>query len=209
MGSQQPDTSPRVIERAITLKPIPVNPPTPPPTSTPPPASELSIQPVPSPLPTRLPRLTPTTAATPPTQPTVPVLLEVEAGDIRKEQTFEVRVTVGAGTDGPVDTAQVYLEFQPENLQVKSISYGPRMEYQLLSTWNNTLGSVKYAAGTLGPPAEAPFNLFTVAFQSTAQIGSASTQIRFADPTNIHRTKVITRGLDVTGRLIPLNLILR
>lgn len=136
-------------------------------------------------------------------------MLEVEAGDITRGQPFEVRVTIGAGVARPVDTAQVYLGFQPENLQVKSISSGHRMEYPLLSTWDNTLGNVKYAAGTLGPPAKAPFELFTVTLQATEQFRNGSTQIRFADPTDIHRTKVITRGLDVTGRLIPLELILR
>ena len=124
-------------------------------------------------------------------------------------QRFEVRVAIGAGSERPVDTAQVYLEFDPAKLRVESISSGPRMEYLLLSTWDNTLGNVRYAAGTLGPAVETPFTLFTATFQATAQPASAGAQIRFADPTNIHRTKVILRGLDVTGQLKPLQLNLR
>ena len=115
-----------------------------------------------------------------------------------------MRATIGAGTDRPVDTAQVHLVFDPAKLQVESISSGPRLEYLLLSTWDNSLGNVKYAAGTLGPAVETPFTLFTATFRATAQTGSAATQVRFAGPSNVFRTKVIIRGLDVTGQLAPL-----
>ena len=139
----------------------------------------------------------------------MPVLLEMEAGAVARGQQFEVRVTIGAGYGRPVDTAQVYLEFDPTRLQAESISPGRRLEYLLLSTWDNTLGNAQYAAGTLGPAAESPFMLYAVTFRATAEVGSVSTQIRFADRPNIHRTKVISRGLDVTGELTPLEVRLR
>ena len=120
-----------------------------------------------------------------------------------------MRVSIIAGSDGPVDTAQVYLEFDPAKLRVESISSGPPLEYLLLSTWDNTLGSVKCAAGTLGPAVKSPFTLCTVTFHPTAQAGNTSTQVRFADRENIHRTKVISRGLDITGQLLPLEIFIR
>ena len=138
------------------------------PTSSPPSSPKLSVGPSPSPLPARLPRPAPATIATPSPPPTVLVLLELTAGEIRLGRQFEVRATIGAGTDRPVDTAQVHLEFDPAKLQVESLSSGPRLEYLLLSTWDNSLGNVKYAAGTLGPAVETPFTLFKATFSSQA-----------------------------------------
>ena len=145
-------------------------------------------------------------APTPGARPTVGVSLETDVKIVREGQQFEVRVSIKAGSDRPVDTAQVYLEFDPETLQVESIASGPRLEYLLLSTWDNAVGSAKCAAGTLGPPAESPFTLCSVTFRATTQAANNGVQVRFADRPNLHRTKVVSRGRDVTGELLPLEI---
>ena len=117
-----------------------------------------------------------------------------------------MRVSINADGNRPVDTAQVHLEFDPAKLQVESISSGARLEYPLLSNWDNGLGTVKYAAGTLDSPAESPFTLCTVRFRVTTQIGSKNKKIGFADRSNTLRTKVIRQGLNITGQLFPLEI---
>ncbi len=117
-----------------------------------------------------------------------------------------MRVSINAAGIRRVDTAQVYLEFDPAKLQVESISSGVRLEYPLLSNWDNGLGTVLYAAGTLNSPAESPFTLCTVRFRATSQIASERTKIGFADRSITLRTKVIRQGLDITGQLFPLEI---
>ena len=120
-----------------------------------------------------------------------------------------VHVRVHADSDRPVDTAQVYLEFDAASLQVESIFSGPRLEYQLKSEWDNVVGSVGCAAGTLGPAAGNTFALCSVAFRVQVGAARSSIQVGFADPANIHRTKVIHRGLDTTGQLSLLEIKIR
>ena len=136
----------------------------------------------------------------------VPVVLESGADRVEAGQLLTVHVRVHADSDRLVDTAQVYLEFDAARLQVESISAGPRLEYQLQSEWDNTVGSAGCAAGTLGPAAENTFTLCSVTFRVQAGAARSSTQVSFAHPANIHRTKVIHRGLDITGQLSLLDI---
>ncbi len=136
----------------------------------------------------------------------VPVVLESVTGSVEAGQLLIVDVQVHAAGDRPVDTAQAYLEFDAAKLQVESITVGPSLEYQLQSEWDNIVGSAACAAGTLGPAAQSTFTLCSVAFRVLAGATRSSTQVRFFDPANIHRTKVIHRGLDITGQLSLLDL---
>jgi len=131
----------------------------------------------------------------------VPVVLESVTGSVEAGQLLTVLVRVHANSDRPVDTAQVYLEFDIARLRVESISAGPRLEYQLLSEWDNIVGSAGCAAGTLGFYAENTFTLCSVTFRVLAGAARSSTQVTFADPSDIHRTKVVHLGLDITGQL--------
>ena len=120
-----------------------------------------------------------------------------------------MQVQVYAGSFAPVDTAQVYLEFDPDRLQVETIAPGPRLEYLLQSAWDNKTGNLAYAAGALAPAAESRFTLCTVTFRATADTGETTTRIGFTVSPNIHRTKVVHRGLDITGQLLPLEMKIR
>ena len=120
-----------------------------------------------------------------------------------------MQVSIAAGGTKPVDTVQIYLEFDPTALQVEAISAGPRLEYLLLSDWTNKRGLMAYAAGTLGPAVESTFILCTITFRGAAQARHTGTRIRFADSNNVHHTKVISRGRNVTGQLSPLEVIFR
>ncbi len=135
--------------------------------------------------------------------------MTLPAGTVHAGRQFEVRVSIGANATTPVDTVQVFLEFNPAALQVESVSPGPRLEYHLHSTWNNTEGRVAFAAGTLGPAANSPFTLCRISFRAVALAENTTTRLRHAGGRRVLHTKVILRGLDVTGSLHPLEFDLR
>lgn len=111
---------------------------------------------------------------------------------------------VKPGANIAVDTVQAYLEFDPDKLQVTSLVPGHRLEYHLASNWDNGPGRATFAAGTLGPAVDTPFMLLALTFNVTPTTGAWSTQVRFSDLQPPRRTRVIYRGLDITGELAPL-----
>ena len=138
-----------------------------------------------------------------------PISLEATVEGLRVAQVFDVAVWVWAGAGSPVDTVQVYLEFDPSKVEAVSVVAGERLEYQLQATTNNTLGQVGFAAGTLGNAAREPFTLCTVRFRAKAVADEPGTSVYFAPLNSPRHTKVINKGLDVTGELRNLKLIVR
>lgn len=177
--------------------------PAPTPASTPLPASSPgtggSFAPAPNPT------LTPTPPI--PAQQTVDIALMAAQPRVAVGEQFSVRVIVNAGPASPVDAAQVYLDFDSSVLQVIAIRDGTVLGEQLQSSFDNGLGQVNYAAGTLGNAAEAPFTLTTIDFQGTGATGQGGTDIVFAPLTAPRQTKAVDAGLDNTGKLTPVNVV--
>jgi hypothetical protein len=69
-------------------------------------------------------------------------------------EQFSVNIIVNAGPANSVDAMQVYLDFDPSLLQVIAIRDGTTLSEQLQSSFDNSLGQINYAAGTLGNAAE-------------------------------------------------------
>ncbi|MDE2842446.1 MAG: cohesin domain-containing protein, partial [Chloroflexota bacterium] len=66
--------------------------------------------------------------------------LETLSESVRTGQQFEIAVKINAGHTRPVDTAQVYLDFDPAILEAVAIRPGPYLEYLLQSSWDNDRG---------------------------------------------------------------------
>ena len=135
--------------------------------------------------------------------------MEGESRELGVGQEFEVVIRVWASPEIPVDTAQVYLDFDSRQLEAVSIVPGADLEYGLLSAWDNGLGRLEYAAGTLrNAPTEA-FILCTATFRTRGTTGPDGTLIGFAPRQAPRETKAVIRGANVTGQLIPIRAIVR
>ena len=123
-------------------------------------------------------------------------------------QEISVNVAVAASTASPVDAVQVHLDFDTSVLQVVNVAGGATLSDELQSDFDNSLGQVGYAAGTLGDSIEAPFTLVTVNFQTTAATGQGGTDIVFAPLTPPRQARMtVGAGSDVTGSLTPVSLV--
>jgi hypothetical protein len=106
-----------------------------------------------------------------------------------------------------VDAAQVYLDFNSAALQVIAIRDGTTLTEQLQSSFDNSLGQVSYAAGTLGNAAATPFTLATIDFQGIGATGQAGTDIVFAPLVDPRQTKAVDAGVNNTGQLTPVTVV--
>ena len=133
----------------------------------------------------------------------VPVELQRHFGAIEVGEEFDIHVQVEANATTPVDAVQVYLDFDPAALEVVSIRASLQLERPLQSTWDNERGQVAFASGTLNAAAAHSFLLCFVRFRAKEPPYTGNTLIQFEDLRPPHQTKVIYRGLDITGKLQP------
>jgi hypothetical protein len=92
---------------------------------------------------------------------------------INKNQLVSVSVVVQAGSQ-PVDGVHVSLAFDPAFLKVVQVINTHSFAYPLLSTFDNTAGSVEFAAGNLTAPfPSGTFTPVVVQFQSLASTTSS------------------------------------
>ena len=106
-----------------------------------------------------------------------------------------------AGITNPVDTVQVYLEFDPSYLEASFLSDGGNLEIPLQLNLDNSRGQIDFSVGTLGDSAWMPFTLATVYFRALAPTGPQGTYIAFADLLPLRQTKAIEGGANITGDL--------
>lgn len=114
---------------------------------------------------------------------------------------FQLRIWVYCGESNPVDAVQVYMVFDPAHLAAVSLTAGPTLEVPLQSHWDNALGRLDYAAGTLGVAVTNPFILATVTFRALAATGPPGTYITFAALQAPRQTKAVAGGANLTGNL--------
>lgn len=185
-----------------TATPVPLGTATPAPTRTPRPVAAPGAggfaPPAPAPTPT------------PSVSSAVDITLTANPSAASVGQQVSVNVVVNAAPASPVDAVQVYLDFNASMLQVVSIAGGTTLSEELQSDFDNNLGQVGYAAGTLSASIEAPFTLVTVNFQTTGATGPGGTDIVFAPLVPPRQTKVaVGLGRDVTGTLTPVHLVIQ
>ena len=206
-------TIPSADQRFPTITPEPTIPasPTATPTSTPVPTPTLVAETKPTPTPTLLPTPTPiftptptpapTPTPTPRPETTVAIALFTDMETVSVGQQFQLQVQVKAGITNPVDTVQVYLEFDPNYLEASFLTDGGNLEIPLQLNLDNSRGRIDFSVGTLGDSAWMPFTLATVYFQALAPTGLQGTYIAFADLLPPRQTKAIEGGANITGDL--------
>lgn len=101
-----------------------------------------------------------------------PATLETALG-----QVFQVDVMVEAG-DQVVDAAQVGLNFDPSVLQVTALYDGGTLKSGLLSRYDNSVGTIEYAAGTLSNFPSGTFTLLTIEFEVIATSTGSSLSLQ-------------------------------
>ena len=125
------------------------------------------------------------------------------SGQVEVGSEIDVMVTVGASADANVDAALVYLDFDPSLLQVVSITSGGVLSDVLLNTFDNSVGTLDFDAGsgTQGPAMSAPFTLATITFEALPGAGGTAGLSYSTD--SLRATKASLEGLDLTGALNP------
>ncbi len=120
-----------------------------------------------------------------------------------------MEITVEAEAASPVDTVQVYLDFDPSILRAVDINSGATLEIVLQSGFDNLAGQADYAAGTLGESPLAQFVLVSLTFRAINPTGPAGTQLQFALLVAPRETKAIEAGINNLGNLSPLTLVIQ
>lgn len=100
---------------------------------------------------------------------------------VGEEFTLSVEVRAGGQV---IDGASSFLNFDPAVLEVVSTTPNTSLlDTVVVSTFNNTLGEVDYAAGNLFPPtASGTFTILTVRLRAKAASGGASITFNTASP---------------------------
>ena len=164
---------------------------------TPPPSTATPTVIPPTTTPTRTPTAVPPTATPTPLSTEVvlalaPSLVNVGAGGV-----FTVAVTVQANAQ-PLDAAAAFLDFDPAVLQVVTIVPGTALPAVIHNHFDNQLGQVNFAAGTLSGSASGAFTLATITFQARGASPGSPLRFALAPP---RQTDVTWRGESVLDRV--------
>ena len=206
-----PSTSTPVPSTATPTRTPTAVPPTATPTRTPtavPPTATPTRTPTavpPTATPTRTPTAVPPTATPAPTPTATPTPVSMEVAfaltpalvNVRVGDVFTVAVSVQANAQ-PLDAAAAFLDFDPAVLQVVTITPGTALSTVIHNRFDNQLGQVDFAAGTLSGPASGGFTLAMITFQ--ARGASPGSPLTFA-ATPPRRTDATWRGESVLDRV--------
>ncbi len=133
---------------------------------------------------------------------------------VTQNDFFIVDVVVAASSSSPVDTVQVYLNFEPNVLRVSALIplAGDDLNvllYETTESHDNAAGHIYFAAGKLDTtqPVIAPFTLVTIEFQALKSTSASDTKVTFAPLVDPRQTKVILDGENRTGTLATLTVV--
>jgi hypothetical protein len=113
-------------------------------------------------------------------------------------ENFNVTLRINATETQPVVAGAGYINFNPTQLQVNSITPGTAFDVGLESSFDNTLGEINFAAGAWDNPLSTqPFDFMTVNFK-LLQLGGEQS-LSFSN-TEERQTILATNGEDVTAR---------
>ncbi len=106
---------------------------------------------------------------------TVTVYLDPATSSVSSGEVFTLAIKVAAGGEA-VDSADVFVDFDPTYLEVVSVS-GSGVLDESGKAWDNDLGEVFYGVADLNKTASATFTLATITFRATA--ASSGTPVTF------------------------------
>jgi len=91
--------------------------------------------------------------------------------------TFQIEVRIDTGSYS-VDSAQVYVDFDPAYLQVQNMTGSGVLSTEMLKTWDNVAGTLGYAAVSFGSSVSGVFTLVTIEFHAIS--GTIGTPLTFS-----------------------------
>jgi len=157
----------------------------------------------------------PPSAPLPPELSSARMSLSRSRGRLRVNDIFSVTVRVGNASSSAsqgivisqLDGSEVHLTFDPARLRVESVNgltAGAAFTSVLQSAYNNTTGTIDFAAGSLDSPIQSEFDLVTIRFRALASTGTGTTAIQASTAPN--RQNLLTlRGAEGAPTLTPLN----
>jgi len=140
----------------------------------------------------------------------VPIFLEPASVTLTPGETVIFSIKVGASVTEPVDTVEVYLDFDPTALQVDAVTFGPilnssgRWKQSLLNQFDNNVGRVEIAASKGrasggGSDSVEEFVLATVQLKALAAASNVGVIFDTESVISNQRTKAVAKGVEVTG----------
>jgi len=126
---------------------------------------------------------------------TVQLMIEPMTTTVLPSQVFTLSVMVLAGSQ-PVDGAQGSLNFDPSLLQVRQITPGSTLPQILLNQYDNTAGTIDFAAGTFSNFPSGTFTLMQVEFEAVAPTPGTPLAFQFTLPS---ATEATYGGASVLG----------
>jgi hypothetical protein len=109
-----------------------------------------------------------------PSNAEVNISIDPVSNPVRVGKTFTVAIRVQAGSVS-VDGIQASLDFDPTKLRVKKITGNPSLLPEvLLNTYDNTTGTVDYAAGSLSSSLTGDITLVQIEFEAIAKTDATS-----------------------------------
>lgn len=111
----------------------------------------------------------------------VSLRLEPSASSVPSGGVIEVSIAIDAGSE-VVDGAAAFLDFDPHQLQVVSVSPGASLPAEIFRLVDNAIGRVDYAAGTLANLPAGRFTLAVVAFRAIATASVSSSILVHHEP---------------------------
>jgi hypothetical protein len=163
--------------------------------------------PTPTSQPTNTPTNTPTSTPTSTPLPLEGVVIAVEPAFVTGavSGTIQVAVEVRAGVQ-QVDGASAYLDFDPTVLQVQQITKGDTFQVELQNDYDNTNGTIDFAAGSFGSYPSGTIELFLVEFEAIGATSSTPLAFVFDAPrqsdVTFSGTSVLDAHLDGTVELL-------
>jgi hypothetical protein len=131
---------------------------------------------------------------------TIKTVLSVQppSGTIGVGEVFTVTLQVTSGSQ-PVDGASAYLDFDPAILQVQAITPDTsRLPVTLQNSFNNTAGTVDYAAGAFS---NFPSGVFAIAYVRLVAIAEAPTTTLAFHTTTPRASDITYGGSSILGAL--------
>jgi len=126
----------------------------------------------------------------------VQLAIDPPAITVSPGQVFTLQVLVRAGTQ-QVDGAEAHLDFNPAFVRVRTLTPGAILSTILENKFDNTNGTVDYAAGTLvRPRPSGTFTLAQIEFEALAVTPGVSVAFHFGVPRNSEAT---LEGASVLG----------
>jgi hypothetical protein len=125
-----------------------------------------------------------------------PVFLDPASSQKYIGQVFTLEIRTNVDSEQEVSGVQAFIDFDPDYLEVQSVTPGASLPTVLQNTYDNTAGTIDYSAGKLGAPfPTGEFVVATIEFKALAETTDTAVTFSF--------TGARTTTVDLGGSPIP------